>query len=87
MNYYRARGSRSKDNKLDGSNGMFILGEDDEHSSSKTLPAIAKEYPRIRTEVVAKANHYVQEHAPTATNALLRDFFGPASEFSAENLA
>lgn len=87
MNYYRARGIKSKDNKLDGSNGMFLMGEDDKHISSNALAATAKEYPKIRTEVVAKANHNVQEHEPIATNALLRDFLGPASHFTAENLA
>lgn len=65
---------------------MFILGGDDKPVSPEALQATAKEYPKIRIEVVGNANHFVQEHAPRATNALLRDFLGPANTFSVQKL-
>lgn len=65
---------------------MFILGENDNAVSPEALQATAKEYPKIRNEVVANANHFVQEHAPKATNALLRDFLGPANRYSVQKL-
>lgn len=65
---------------------MFILGKDDKPVSPEAIQATAKEYPKIRIEVVAGANHFVQEHAPTSTNALLRDFLGPATNFSTKTI-
>lgn len=91
IDYYRANFSYSRTNddrnggntqgKHDGSNGMFVLGEYDKYISSKSLTMCAKEYPKMRVEVISKTSHFVQHQAPTATNDLIRDFLGPASNF------
>lgn len=84
INYYRANfGSRSNEpqppNRLDGSDGMYVLGELEKYISMETLEATAKEYPKIRIEVVPGANHFLQQHTPKAVNSLLQDFLGSAA--------
>ena len=99
INYYRANFSfkktkddnndqfaASKPKKIDGSNGMFVLGERDKYISPKSLQLTAKEYPKMRVEVVPKASHFLQHHAATATNDLIRDFLGPSNEFTIQTL-
>lgn len=85
INYYRANfGSRGNDsqtlNRLDGTDGMYVLGELEEYISKETLDLTVKEYPKIRVEVVKGANHFLQQHAPQAVNNLLRDFLGSAAK-------
>lgn len=63
---------------------MFVLGEGDKFISPKSLKLAAKIYPKMRIEVVANANHFLQHHAAKATNDLIRDFLGPASDFTVE---
>lgn len=70
--------------KIDGSNGMFVLGERDKYASPKSLVLASKIYPKMRIEVVANANHFLQHHAAKATNDLIRDFLGPATDFTVE---
>ncbi|XP_055311528.1 epoxide hydrolase 2-like [Sitodiplosis mosellana] len=86
INYYRAnfgtRGNElqsSSKNRLDGSDGMYVLGELEQYISKNTLELTAKEYPKIRIEVVPGANHFLQHHTPQAVNDLLRDFLGSAA--------
>lgn len=85
INYYRANfGSRGNDalspnNRLDGSNGMYVLGEFEKYISFETLDLTRSEYPKIRIEVVPGANHFLQHHTPQAVNDLLRDFLGSAA--------
>lgn len=89
IDYYRANFSRSDDDqvsentqrKIDGSNGMFVLGEREKFISRKSLKLATKIYPKMRVEVVPKASHFLQHHSATATNNLIRDFLGPASDF------
>lgn len=92
INYYRANFSRPDDDqaggnpqrKIDGSNGMFVLGERDKYISSKSLKLATKIYPKMRVEVIPKASHFLQHHAATATNNLIRDFLGPATDFTVQ---
>lgn len=92
INYYRANFSRPDDaqagenpqRKIDGSNGMFVLGERDKYISSKSLKLATKIYPKMRVEVIPKARHFLQHHAATATNNLIRDFLGPATDFTVQ---
>lgn len=65
---------------------MFVLGERDKYISPKALKLTIKEYPKMRVEFVPNASHFLQHHAATATNALIRDFLGPASDFSIQTL-
>lgn len=58
---------------------MFVLGEFEKYISKASLGLTAEEYPKIRVEMVPGANHFVQQHAPIATNDLLREFFGSAA--------
>lgn len=60
---------------------MFVLGQGDKYISPKSLKLATKIYPKMRVEVVPKANHFLQHHAAAATNKLIRDFLGPASDF------
>lgn len=91
INYYRANfGSGGNEaqipNRLDGSDGMYVLGEFEEYISKETLEATKKEYPKIRVEVVPGANHFLQQHTPKAVNDLLRDFFGSPNDCPTEPL-
>lgn len=85
INYYRANfGTRGSDslspnNRLDGSNGMYVLGELEKYISFETLELTQTEYPKIRIEVVKGANHFLNQDAPQAVNDLLRDFLGSAA--------
>lgn len=63
---------------------MFVLGENEKYISAKSLELTRKEYPKMRVEVVPNAAHFLQHQAATATNNLIRDFLGPASNFPIE---
>lgn len=65
---------------------MFVLGEHDKFISPKSLKLASKIYPKMRIEVVANANHFLQHHAAKATNDLIRDFLGPATDFTVEKI-
>lgn len=65
---------------------MYVLGEGEKYISLDSLAMTAKTYPKIRVETVPNATHFLQQDAPKATNALLRDFIGPATGFSVEPL-
>lgn len=89
IDYYRGNFSSGQTDdgdqssrKIDGSNGMFVLGEGDKYISRKSLKLASKIYPKMRIETVAKANHFLQHHSAEATNNLIRDFLGPASDFT-----
>lgn len=94
INYYRSnfslRGApepSTTDAHLDGSNGMFVLGEFERYMSKKSLSEMAEKYPKIRVEVVPGASHFLQQDAPKATNDLLRDFLGSAANYPIESFA
>lgn len=89
LNYYRANSSficEPPKEKDDGANGMFILGQRDIAISLAACVVMATEYPKLRFEVIPNANHFVHQDAPNATNALIRDFLGPASNYKVETL-
>lgn len=89
INYYRANSSflsEPKKQSDDGSDGMFILGQKDAYISHANIILMAKQYPKLRVEVIPGANHFVHQDAPEVTNELLRDFFGPASNYTVETL-
>lgn len=69
---------------MDGSDGMYVLGQQENYISAASLDLTAKEYPKIRVEVVAGANHFLQQHAPKATNDLIRNFLGPAENYTVQ---
>ncbi|XP_055296508.1 epoxide hydrolase 1-like [Sitodiplosis mosellana] len=89
LNYYRANSSficepaREKD---DGAKGMFILGQRDAAISHAACIVMANECPKLRVEVIPGANHFVHQDAPKATNTLIHDFLGPASNYKVETL-
>lgn len=93
IDYYRANFSRTDDDqasgntqrKIDGSNGMFVLGAGDKYISPTSLKLATKIYPKMRVEVIPKASHFLQHHAATATNKLIRDFLGPATDFKIQS--
>lgn len=58
---------------------MYVLGNLEKYISKETLKATAKEYPKIRIEVIPDASHFLQQHNPKAINSLLRDFLGSAA--------
>lgn len=84
INYYRAilnlESSLPPGGCLDGTDGMYVLGEHEKYISMESLALTAKEYPKIRVEIVPDANHFLQEHKPNAVNELLRDFFESAAK-------
>lgn len=90
INYYRANfGSATKvlrPDGLDGSDGMYVLGEHERYISMESLAITAKEYPKIRVEVVKDANHFVQQHQPHVVNNLIRDFIGSPKDCPTEPL-
>lgn len=65
---------------LDGTDGMYVLGEFEKYISKHSLDLAAQVYPKIRVAVVSGANHFLQQHNPKATNDLLREFFGTAAQ-------
>ena len=65
---------------------MFILGQRDIAISPAACIVMATEYAKLRFEVIPNANHFVHQDAPKATNALIRDFLGPASNYKIEIL-
>lgn len=65
---------------------MFILGQREIGISHAACIVMANEYPKLRVEVIPDANHFVHQDAPNATNALIRDFLGPASKYTVETL-
>lgn len=80
LNYYRANLGAlltgvSSDG-LDGTDGMYILGEHDKYVSKVTLELTAQDYPKVRVVSVPGANHFPHENNPKATNDLLRAFLG-----------
>lgn len=89
INYYRTNFSirsrpeptNSEENHLDGSDGMYVLGQYEKYISAGSLDLTAKSYPKIRVEVIAGANHFLQQHAPKATNDLIWDFLGSADNY------
>lgn len=94
INYYRSnfsiRGTSTPsvdDSHLDGSNGMFVLGEFEKYISKHSLTAMAETYPKLRVEVVPGASHFLQQDTPKETNDLLWDFLGPASKYQVETFA
>lgn len=92
INYYRANFSGGMDTKdkvkdtLDGSDGMFVLGENEEYISLKSLKMAAKRYPKLRVETIPNANHFLQQDHPKDTNELLWNFIGAANNYSVESL-
>lgn len=94
INYYRAnfsgglspRKPLSDQETLDGSDGMYVLGEGEKYISLDSLALTAKQYPKIRVETVPKATHFLQQDAPKATNDLIRNFLGSASNLSVQTL-
>lgn len=76
---------KSEQDTMDGTDGMFMLGDGEKYISQKSLALTLKEYPKIRVEMVPNANHFVQHHNPTATNELMRNFLGPVTNYSVEN--
>lgn len=69
---------------LDGSDGMFVLGEHEKYISLKSLQLAAKQYPKMRVETVPNANHFLHQDNPKGTNELLWNFIGPASNYPVE---
>ncbi|XP_031616516.1 epoxide hydrolase 4-like [Contarinia nasturtii] len=90
INYYRANfGGASKVQKsdeLDGTDGMFVLGEYERYISMDAIALTAKRYPKIRVEIVKDANHFLQQHQSHAVNELLREFLGSPADCSVEAL-
>lgn len=58
---------------------MFILGQKDTQISHAVFIMVAKEYPKLRVEVIPNANHFVHQDAPFATNKLIREFLSTKS--------
>lgn len=89
LNYYRANSTfvrESTENLDDGKDGMFILGDKELYVSPIAITRMSNEYPKLRVEVIPGANHFVHQDAPKQTNALLRDFFGSASNYKVETI-
>lgn len=72
---------------LDGSKGMFVLGGNEKYISFASLKLTAETYPNIRVETVPGATHFLQQDNPEATNGLIRNFLGSASDFPIESIA
>lgn len=65
---------------------MFILGENDRFVSRKSIQLLAEAYPGIRTEIIANANHFIQQDSPIAVNKLIREFLGSPSKLNTEQM-
>lgn len=79
INYYRTNFETPpftlfRDALVDGTNGMFIYGHYDEYISKDIIHELEKAYPKLRIEVIASGNHFVQQNSPKEVNKLLRDF-------------
>lgn len=77
INYFRANSSFFNHpirNQIDGSDGMFILGQKEPFISHAPCIVLSNDYPKLRVEVIPNANHFVQQDAPSATNTLIREF-------------
>lgn len=77
INYFRANSTflnHSQRKRIDGSDGMFIMGQKDSYISHAACIIMSNEYPKLRVEVIPNSNHFVHQDAPTATNALIREF-------------
>lgn len=77
INYFRANStfiSHSKRNQIDGSDGMFIMGQLESNISHAACIVMSNDYPKLRVEVIQNANHFVHQDAPLTTNALIREF-------------
>lgn len=78
INYYRANlrhfdGVRpAKPDRF--APGLYILGEKDIYISRSSGAALQRSFEDLSFEVVPGANHFVQQDAPDATNALMRRF-------------
>lgn len=91
INYYRANipmsgGNKSAKYENNGEKGLFVLGEKDAYISQKTIEVTQQLYPSGKVEIVAGANHFVQQDAPIETNRLMRNFIGAASQYKVEPL-
>lgn len=81
-------GLKGKCEKIDGSDGLSIWGEHERYIFFDAVrQQFMKFYPKLRTEIVPNANHFVQQDAPKATNAIIRDFLGSSSNYSCESLS
>lgn len=78
INYYRANlqflVSRHEAKVDKYAPGLFLLGEKDRYISQQAGVQQQKMSGNLRFETVPGANHFVQQHAPAATNALMRSF-------------
>lgn len=78
INYYRANlrvfGGLPQTKVDKWSPGLFLLGENDKYISQKTGPQQQLRNGNLRFETVPGANHFVQQDAPEAVNALMRSF-------------
>lgn len=54
--------------------GLYLLGENDTYISKDTLQVSKKLYKGLQFDVVAGANHFLQQDAPKATNQAIRKF-------------
>ncbi|XP_031628443.1 epoxide hydrolase 3-like [Contarinia nasturtii] len=89
INHYRANSSfvsKKEERHDDGSKGMFILGQRDPYISHAAIIMMANKYQKLRVEVIPDANHFVHQDASNATNKLIRDFLGPASNYEVETV-
>lgn len=78
INYYRRNLELSElppSPKINNySHGLFILGENDLYISKSSGSHLQRQFENLRFEIVADANHFVQQDAPEKTNALMREF-------------
>lgn len=89
INYYRANVPNvHKENvnnlKDDGENGLYILGENDAYISRTSCKVVPELYPKAKVEIVAGANHFVQQVAPKETNKIIRNFIGSSSQYKVQ---